>query len=239
VRLPWPADGFTLASNLAAVAAYRERAIALVSLERAAIDRVIESKDEPSLLHFRVDAAQLIAASHPDRALTIFDVASGRTVVRLPVGIAPRNFCPDNTGGQLYVSGEGMDAVVVLYPFETEIGQTILAGHLPDAMAVVPQGDSAILLVANPENDRITALDANSTGKSLITVVDVGQDPRRIVVTPDNTYALVLNRRSGDLSVIRQASLTVAKPFRRPTPVFTMIPVGEEPVAAVVIPWTA
>ena len=71
------------------------------------------------------------------------------------------------------------------------------------------------------------------------TVVDVGQEPRRIVMTPDDEYALVLNRRSGDISVIRRLSLTVAKPFRRPTPIFTMIPVGEEPVAAAVVPWTA
>ena len=237
VSLPSTPDGFTLSSgNLAAVASYASRTIALVSLDNATLSRVIECKDEPSILHFRMDGAQLIAGSHPDRALTIFDPPSGRTVVRLPVGLAPRNFCPDNTGGQLYVTGDGMDAVVVIYPYETEIGQTILAGHAPAAMAVT-QGDVPLLLVANPESDRVTALDANNTGKSLVTVVDVGQEPHRIVMTPDSEYALVLNRRSGDLSVIRRISLSNGKPFRRPTPVFTMVPVGEEPVAAAVAPW--
>ena len=239
VRLPWASNGFTLGvSNLAAVASYANRAIAIVSLDRAAVDRVIDARDEPSILHFQQDGKQLIAGSHPDRALTIFEPSSGSTVVRLPVGIAPRNFCPDNTGGQLYVTGDGMDAVVVIYPYETEVGETILAGHAPGAMAVT-QGDSPLLLVANPENDRITALDANNTGKSLVTVVDVGQEPHRIVITPDNEYALALNRRSGDLSVIRRISLSNGRPFRRPTPLFTMIPVGEEPVAAAVVPWTA
>nr|AEA09216.1 hypothetical protein Lip018_ORF005 [uncultured Acidobacteriota bacterium] len=239
VRLPWAPNGFTLgATNLAAIASYANRSIAIVSLDRVAIDRVIDAKDEPSILHFRKDGAQLIAGSHPDRALTIIDAGSGKTVVRLPVGIGPRNFCPDNTGGQLYVTGDGLDAVVVIYPYETEVGQTILAGHAPGAMAVT-QGDSPLLLVANPENDRITALDATNTGKSLVTVVDVGQEPHRIVITPDNEYALALNRRSGDLSVIRRVSLSNGRPFRRPTPVFTMVSVGEEPVAAVVVPWSA
>jgi DNA-binding beta-propeller fold protein YncE len=64
-----------------------------------------------------------------------------------------------------------------------------------------------------------------------------GQEPDCIVVTPDNQYALVLNRRSGDLSVIRRISLSNGKPFRRPTPVFTMVAVGQEPVAAAVVPW--
>ncbi len=238
IALPWTPDGFTLAGNFAAVASYANRSVAIVSLERAAVERVIDSQDEPSLLHFRRDGAQLIAGSHPDRALTIFDAKSGKTIVRLPLGIAPRNFCPDNTGGQLYVTGEGMDSVVVVYPFETEIGQTILAGHAPDAMAVTA-GDSPLLLVANPQNDRITALDANNTGKSLVTVVAVGQEPHRIVITPDNEYALALNRRSGDMSVIRRISLSNGRPFRRPTPVFTMVPVGEEPVAAAVVPWSS
>jgi DNA-binding beta-propeller fold protein YncE len=238
VRLPWVPNGFTGGANLAAVASYANRAIAIVSLEHAAVDRVIDAKDEPSILHFRQDGAQLIAGSHPDRALTIFDPASGKIVVRLPVGIAPRNFCPDKKGGQLYVTGDGMDAVVVIYPYETEVGQTILAGHAPGAMAVT-QGDTPLLLVANPENDRITALDANNTSKSLVTVVDVGQEPHRIVITPDNEYALALNRRSGDLSVIRRISLNNGRPFRRPTPVFTMVPVGDEPVAAAVVPWSA
>jgi DNA-binding beta-propeller fold protein YncE len=239
VRLPWAPNGFTLGvTNLAAVASYANRAIAIVSLDRATVDHIIDARDEPSILRFQQDGVQLIAGSHPDRALTIFEPASGKTVVRLPLGIAPRNFCPDNTGGQLYVTGDGMDAVVVIYPYETEVGQTILAGHAPGAMAVT-QGDSPLLLVANPENDRITALDANNTGKSLVTVVDVGQEPHSIVITPDNEYALALNRRSGDLSVIRRVSLSNGRPFRRPTPLFTMIPVGEEPVAAVVVPWTA
>jgi hypothetical protein len=249
IRLPWTPDGLTTWSkekgdfttgpeNLAAIASYRSRSIAIASLDRASIDHVVDAKDEPSLLHFRRDGAQLIAGSHPARALTIFDVASGKTMVRLPVPIAPRNFCPDNTGGQLYVTGEGMDAVVVIYPYETQIGETILAGHSPDAMAVT-QGDSPLLLVANPEAGRVTALDANNTGKSLVTVVDVGQEPHRILVTPDNEYALVLNRRSGDVSVIRRVSLSNGKPFRRPTPVFTMIPVGDEPVAAAIVPWPA
>lgn len=237
IRLPWTPDGFTIGpGGIAAVASYRNRSVAIASLDHASVVRAFDSKDEPSLLQFRLDGAQLIAGSHPGRGLTIFEVATGKPVVRLPLPLAPRNFCPDNTGGQLYVTGDGMDAVVVVYPFETEIGQTILAGHAPDAMAVT-RDDSPLLLVANPEADRVTALDANNTGKSLVTVVDVGQEPHRILITPDNEYALVLNRRSGDLSVIRRLTLSNGRPFLRPTPVFTMVPAGEEPVAAAIVPW--
>jgi DNA-binding beta-propeller fold protein YncE len=241
IRLASPPDGFDLSStNYAAIASYQGRSITVASLDRAAIDRVIAARDEPSLVHFQQDGAQIIAGSHPDRAITIFNTASGKTVVRLPLAVAPRNFCPDSTGGQLYVTGDGKDAVVIVYPYETEIGQTILAGHAPGAMAVT-QDASPLLLVANPDSDRITALDVNTMGKSLIAVVDVGQEPRSIVMTPDNQYALVLNRRSGDVAVIRTYSLNQSGPFKeplkKPMPVFTMIPVGDSPVAAAVVPW--
>ena len=241
IRLASPPDGFDISSaNYAAIASYPARTITVASLERAAIERVIAARDEPSLLRFQQDGAQIIAGSHPNRAITIFNTASGKTVVRLPLAIAPRNFCPDSTGGQLYVTGDGKDAVVIVYPYETEIGQTILAGHAPGAMAVT-QDASPLLLVANPDSDRITALDVNTMGKSLIAVVDVGQEPRSIVMTPDNQYALVLNRKSGDVAVIRTYSLNQSGPYKeplkKPMPVFTMIPVGDGPVAAAVVPW--
>ncbi len=238
IRLPWPPDSFTLSETMAAVASRERGAIALAPLQTAAIARIVETRDEPSILHFRLDGAQLIVGSHGGRVLTVYDAAGGRTLVRLPVGLAPRNFCPDNSGGQLYVTGDGMDAVVVVYPYETEIGQTILAGRAPGAMAVT-LGDSPLLLVANPESDCVTALDANNTGKSFVTTVAVGQEPGRIAITPDNQFALVLNRRSGDVSVIRRVSIGNGRPFRRPTPMFTMIASGEEPVDAAIVPWPA
>jgi YVTN family beta-propeller protein len=244
IRLTSPPGAFALSStNYAAIASSDDRTIAVVSLERSAIERVIATHDEPSLIHFQLDGAQIIAGSHPDRAVTIFNTASGKTVVRLALAIAPRHFCQDVTGGQLYVTGDGMDAVAIIYPYETEIGQTILAGHAPGAMAVTP-GASSLLLVANTDSDRITALDVNTMG-FVTAVVDVGQEPCSIVTTPgaqvDSQYALVLNRKSGDVAVIRCYSLNrgglFKQPLARPTPVFTMIPVGERPVAAAIVSW--
>jgi DNA-binding beta-propeller fold protein YncE len=245
IRLTSPPAGFDLSStNYAAIASYQDRTITVASLEHAAIDRVIAARDEPSLLHFRKDGEQIVAGSYPGRAITMFNTASGKIVVRLPLAIAPRNFCPNGDGGQLFVTGDGMDAVVIVYPYETEIGQTVLAGHMPGAMAVT-QGTSPLLLVANPDSDRVTALDVNNMGTSLIAVVNVGQEPCSIVTTPgsqpNNRYALVLNRKSGDVAVIRSYSLNQSGPFKeplkKPTAVFTMIPVGDKPVAAAIVPW--
>ena len=50
----------------------------------------------------------------------------------------------------------------------------------------------------------------------------------------DYQYALVVNHRSGDLAVIRVRALTELQPRTKTAPLFTMIPVGSEPVSAAV-----
>jgi hypothetical protein len=51
-------------------------------------------------------------------------------------------------------------------------------------------------------------------------------------VTPNAEYALVLNRRSGDMAVLHIP--TISRGRARSAPLFTMIPVGSQPVSAVI-----
>ena len=244
VRLAGPPDAFTIGDSRdplrAAVAAAADRRVEIVSLDRAAVERTITTNQGPSVLYFRSDGKHLIAGSRSDRSLTIFDVASGGTVVRLPLALEPENFCVSPDGGQIFVSGSGMDAVAIVFPFSTEIWQTVLAGRAPGAMAV--SGNPAqFLLVANPETDSLTVLDFAS--QKLVAVVQVGRRPGQILLTPDGQqYALVLNQGSGDLAVIRTYSLRSpqlsAKARFKSAPLFTMIPVGENPVSADVVTLT-
>lgn len=237
IPLPAPPDAFDLsADGKAAVASRSGRSITIAALARGAVERVIPAGAEVSLVRFRGDGRLAIAGSAPDRSLAIFDVASGRTVVRLPVPLAPRRFCMTGDGGQLFVTGEGMDAVVIAFPYTTEIDQTILAGHAPGAMAVTDTSP-AYLLVANPGSDSITALDIDT--RKLVAVVRVGQGPGEIVLTPDRQYALTLNETSGDMAVIRLATFSEpgVRSYKRlkSASLFTMIPLGERPVGAAVV----
>jgi YVTN family beta-propeller protein len=131
-----------------------------------------------------------------------------------------------------------MDAVVIVFPFTTEIWQTVLAGRAPGAMAVTDS--PSFLLVANPETNSVTVLDVDS--QKLVALVEVGQRPGQILLTPDQQYALVLNEGSGDMAVIRTYSLRspqlASRSRFKSAPLFTMIPVGEKPVSAAVVALT-
>jgi DNA-binding beta-propeller fold protein YncE len=232
IRLAAPPDGFDLSSeNRAAIASRQDRGIVMASLTSAAIERTIASGAEPSIVRFQSDGKQLLAGSRPDRNVTIFDVATGRTVVRLPLPLEPRHFCFTPDGGQLFISGDGMDAVVIVYPDKTEVEQTILAGHAPGVMAITDTSPS-YLLVANPETSGMMVFDVDT--RKLVALVHVGRHPGSILVTPDNQYVLVLNEESGDLAVIRIFSLAARYRYK-PAPLFTLIPVGEKPVSAAVV----
>jgi DNA-binding beta-propeller fold protein YncE len=241
IKLATPPDCFDLGTTgLAAVGSVEKREVALVSLASGNVERTIATEDEPSLVAFRKDSRHLFIASRPERVLRIFDVATGRTVVRLPLPVEPRHWVMKPDGGQLFISGVGMDAVVVVYVYETEIAETLLAGRAPSVLASMDM--PAYLMAANPETNTVTILDLENNGK-LVASVQVGQSPGTIVITPEvegqDQYALVLNEASGDLAVIRMKSLPRdSEQRRRPTPLFTLIPVGEKPVSATVMSFT-
>jgi len=74
-------------------------------------------------------------------------------------------------------------------------------------------------------------------------VIGVGQSPCQILVTggkrPDEQFVLVLNRKSGDMAVVRLLALSEpgvsSKPRLKSVSLLTMIPVGELPVSAGVV----
>ncbi len=240
VMLPAPPDSFDLsADGRAAVASRQNRSVSIVSLSRGAVERTIATGVEPSLVQFRRDGRHLLVASAPERCLAIFDVATGKTVVRLPLPIAPRHFAVTSDGGQLFISGDGADVVVIVFPYSTEIDQSILAGRAPGAMVVTDASKSpTYLMVANPESGGITILDMDM--RRLVATARVGEGPMDILITPDNQYALVLGQVSADLAVIRFATLAEDQVHRfKSAPLFTLLPLGGKPVAAAIVQTSA
>jgi hypothetical protein len=242
IRLTSPPDSFQLftsddgAIRQAAIASLQDRSIAIASLIGCEVERTIAAGAEPSFVLFRKDGRHILAGSRPDRSLNVFEAATGKTVVRLSLPVEPRNFCVSSDGGELFISGPGMDAVVIVFPYSTEVWQTVLAGRAPGVMALTESPN--LLLVANPETNSLTVLDDN---QKLVALVEVGQQPSQMIVTPDGQYVLVLNEKSGDMAVIRTYSLRApqlaARARFKSAPVFTMIAVGEKPVSAAVVPW--
>ncbi len=179
-------------------------------------------------VRFLVDSKTLIAANPALRQLSLYDVASTRLIANLPIAVRPDHLCFKRTDdGQLFITGEGMDAVVVVFPYHTpEVFETVLAGHGLGPMAA----SQSFLFIASPQSGNVNILDINT--RRMIAVVSVGSDPGFVAITPDDQYALVLNRKSGDVAVLRVGAIT---PNRYKTAsLLTVIPVGSNPVSAAI-----
>lgn len=226
--LPETPGDFVLSADGKSAAITAEAGIWLVDIQaRRLRGPVLQGEFGASV--FRADGNLLIAANRGARMLSLIDPASGGVMVHLPLPVRPDYLCvtndPVHGDGQLFVTGDGMDGVVIVYPYQTEIAKTVLAGHAPGAMAV----SDTLLFVASAQSGDVNILEIDS-GK-VIAVVPVGADPGAVLVTPDNRYALVLDRKSGDVAVLR-ASTAATKRFR--WTLLTLIPVGERPVSAAV-----
>jgi YVTN family beta-propeller protein len=220
--------------TLLAVSHREARAITFVDLVRHRAFPLIAATGEIGLVRFQY-SRQLIAANLSERMLSIYNTASRRLIVNLPLAVRPDNLCFNADGGQLFVTGESMDAVVVVYPSYTpEIGETVLAGRSPGAMAA--SSSPGYLFVANPSSSDVSILDIET--RRVVAVTPVGSEPSYITITPDNQYALVLNQASGDMAVIRIPNVTRAVNEQRrwkKGPLFMLIPVGSKPVSAAVL----
>jgi len=199
----------------------------LIRRDTAKLDRTVDLGGEVGQLRFRKDAQYLIAADLSNRAAIFYDMPSHRVAVRVPLLLRPDNFCLKPDGGQLFVTGEGMDAVVTVYPYQTEVGATTLAGRAPGVMAASYVPD--YLFVANPSENTVTIL--NVATQRAMAATQVGSQPCHISITPNQEYAIVLNRQSGDLSMIHIPTLSARR--NKAAAIFTQVPVGSEPVDAV------
>ncbi len=182
-------------------------------------------------VRFRNDGMALIAADRAGRRLSIFDSGSRQLITHLPLAVRPDHLCFNPDGGQLFVTGDGLDGVVIVYPYHTpEVAQTVLAGHGPGAMAATED----YVFIVSPQSGDVSIIGLTIGPPKVIAVVSVGSDPGFVTITPDGQYALVLNRKSGDVAVLRAAEIQPHP--NRPAPLLTMIPVGSRPVSAAIKP---
>ena len=242
VALPAPPVDFDMDAQdrWIAVSYGPERILTLMQISSGSAGKPIRATGEMGAVRFQKDSSQLIAANLSDRMLSIYQVASGRLVVNLPLAVRPDNLCFKSDGGELFVTGDGGDAAAVVFPYFTpQVAETVLAGHAPGAMATTLSEPPArqYLFVANPKSAEVSILDI--TRRRIIAVTQVGAQPSQITITPDDQYALVLNQGSGDMAVLRIANITraAASEYRRSLkgPIFMMIPVGSKPVSTAIL----
>lgn len=182
-------------------------------------------------LRFRKDGQTILAGGWQERQIVTVSVDEGKLLAKLQLSLTPERFCFNDDGGQMFVSGAGLDAVAIVNPYQNEVDQTILAGRTPGDMTFAPD-PLGLLLVANRESGDLTIIDIQT--RRVEASVHVGMQPGFVMLTPNQEFALVINKESGDLAVIRMK--TVLDHKNKVKPLFTVVRVGADATSAVMMP---
>src|SRR4051812_9943250 len=230
-----PAEMDVVNPDYAAIGSGPAGIVELLRLESGARHRY-KFGGEIGALRFRRDGRLLVVANLASRSLTALSVPDLQVVADLPLAMEPKNLCFNADAGQLFVSGEGMDGVAIVFPYRVlQVEQTVLAGRDPGVMAV--SGSPAYLFVGSASGSDVCIL--NIATRKVVGIVDVAQRPEFITVTPDNQYALVLDRSSGNMAIIHISAFRLnpeASRTKSGAALFTILPVGSDPVHAAVVP---
>jgi DNA-binding beta-propeller fold protein YncE len=230
-KLPLSEDphDFAISSDGKRAAISAGESVRLVDLDARKLGDPLGPPADIGAVRFLSDSRTMVAANRGARSLSIYDVASSKLIADLPIAVRPDNLCFSNDGGQLFITGEGVDGVVIVYPYHTpEVGKTVLAGHAPGAMAA----SDSFLFLASPSSGDVSVM--NIGAQRVWAILKVGNDPGFVAVTPDDQYALVLNRKSGDVAVLRVDLIAPNRYKERAAKLLTVIPVGSKPVSAAV-----
>ena len=230
-----PAEMDVVNPGYAAVASGPSGVVELINLQSGARNRY-RFGGEVGALRFRRDGRLLLVANLATRSLTALSVPELQVVAELPLAMEPKNLCFNADAGQLFVTGEGMDGVAIVFPYRVlQVEQTVLAGRDPGIMAV--SENPAYLFVGSASGSDVCVMNIDT--RKVVGIVDVAQRPEFITVTPDNQYALVLDGTSGNLAIIHIAAFRLnpeASRTKSGAALFTILPVGSDPVHAAVVP---
>ncbi len=112
-----------------------------------------------------------------------------------------------------------------------EVEQTILAARNPGVMAT--SDEPSYLFIANTNGSDISILSIDT--RKLMGVVDVGGQSDFIAVTPDNRFALVLNKTAGTMATVYIPAIKATRE-KKGLSLFTLVDVGAKPVHVAVVP---
>ena len=147
--------------------------------------------------------------NQPDQLEALMDVG------RAPVDLAMK---PD--GGEIFVSNSLSDSVSEIYNTTDEVADTYMIGADP-VRGLVSQ-DNSLLYVANQRSQEVTVYSIVD-GRRVAPSLHVGDGPAAMAFSAAGHLLFVVDRRSGDVAVMRTASQSL----------FTLLPAGRDPSAIV------
>lgn len=145
---------------------------------------------------FSMDSKKLYTAESGTGFLNVIDTSDWKLVKKLAVGVSPVRPALSPDGKRLYVPCPYSAEVAVVDTDEDLVVGSIKIDGEPSAIAFGPEG---AVYVADRRNNRVVEFDPS--GQRVERVFITGSSPEAMALV-NNSLLFVMNRKSGDLSVI-------------------------------------
>lgn len=180
--------------------------IAVVDLERGAVERVLPAGPDPEAFDVSADGKTLYVSNEDDAQIAVVDVAAGKIVRSIAVGREPEGVSIAPDGRHVYVASEASSEIDVILVSTNEVVARIPTANRPRTVMFDRSGGRA--LVTAELGGTIHVVDARSHALVGAPVKTGGQGvkPMGIALSPDGARAYVTNGREGSIAVIDVAS---------------------------------
>lgn len=177
-------------------------ALNIIDNETLSVTRRVEHElfDGPRGLVVRERANELWVVSRYNSQVFVFDIESDRLIDVIPTHQSQSNSLSLNSDeSTAYVTNSSGNTLTIIDCDERRITVDVPVGDGPEGVAVNPETDNVYVTIQN--ESRLTIHDPNR--HDAIYTTSLGESPMGIVFSPDASLALVPNRMSNDVSVIK------------------------------------
>ena len=141
------------------------------------------------------------SASNPGNTLSIIDVAARKEVKRFDLGELRRPHGLTFSQGHLYFTSEASQKIGRYDPVAQRVDGTFKTDQEGTHM-VLASGDGSKLFATNMGSKSISIIEVGAKGEGKQTLVEVGEGPEALDLSPDGRTLWTAHSRDGGISVI-------------------------------------
>jgi PQQ-dependent catabolism-associated beta-propeller protein len=183
------------------VSSEKDNALAVIDAATLAVQATVPTCKRPrhmQLLPNAAGAQQLLVACGESHAADLIDVATRKSIRRVPLGDDPEAFDLSPDGKTLYVSNEDEGALGFVDVASGKMTKQVPVGKEPEGVRT--SLDGKLVYVTSEVANMVHAVDV-ATAKVLHNI-KVGKRPRRMAITPDGAELWVTNELDASVSII-------------------------------------
>ncbi|MCA0174966.1 MAG: PQQ-dependent catabolism-associated beta-propeller protein [Proteobacteria bacterium] len=186
------------AQGVAWVTSEKDDAITLIDMDKLAVIGVVPTCKRPRHIAVLPGGKRLMTACGDSHQGDVIDIATRKSVARVPMGDDPEAFSLSPDGKLMYVSSEEEGELLVLEAATGKQVRAVKVGEEPEGVLAAPDGKT--VWVTSEVANLVHVVDpvAGKVAKN----VAVGQRPRRFALTPDGQQLWVTNELGASVTVL-------------------------------------